>query len=1310
MRKQIISALTLLMLAIPQFLWSQGAGNIKRGERPPIDLKRISRDSYYPNMIQIKVSKDYAKSINAVAKDFNIGLLGVEPIDQLNKENNAVRVNRTFKLYSALKGRYEQRHNDWGLNLWFEVEFKDTQDVISLVESYRKLKEVEIAEPVFKIKRYESVKTEKSDGVGISKASDVKQSASWAPNDPRLNEQWHYMKISLPEAWDFEKGNSDVIVAVIDGGVDYNHPDIMNNMWPEIGYNFVNDTAVIIPEDHATHVAGTIAAVSNNGVGVSGIAGGSGSGDGVKIMSCQVFSSNNSGGFATAPIWAADHGAVISQNSWGYTDPEVYDQATLDAIDYFNQNAGTQPGSPLAGGITIFAAGNEGKTGNYYPGCYSGAFSVAATNPADVRSYYSNYGGWVDISAPGGEQSFANDPNGILSTIQGGNYGFMQGTSMACPHVSGVAALVVSHLPGLITPDELKTLLQESSDDHYSQNPIYVGLLGAGRLNAYNAITEAETYLTGLTNPSYFDAEAISSSEVLLSWTRNNALNDVVLAYNTIPEFGMPDSTLRTGDSIPGGGFILYTGSDTVYNHLGLQPATKYYYRIWSISPDGQLSPGKGIFATTLCTYYDIPFVESLTSLFIPVCWSQSWEGSGTTSIWSVSNTNIAGGEAPEFLAYWSDHIGTSHLVTPAINTLGVNALTLSFMQYYQDYFSGVTFKVQTSNDGVTWTDTDWSFDSGHGDIEPSKVEFDIKNNLNSQTTYISFTIIGNHYNFNYWLIDNIEIKEIPVGSPELETQNVTNIDHQSAVLHAEIASQGSTPVTASGFVYSIHPFPAIGDKYSEVVYSSPVGSIGDFSSKIEGLYPVTRYYYRAFASNDVNTKYGSTKEFYTICEPQQLPYIQEFTNNELPACWQNINNGGTPDQIWNFGSIPYGLANSTSYAFLDSDGFGGAGSQNADLITPLLSVEGYDTVYLSFNHYFRQYESASTASLYYSVDQEPWQLLKTWTATSSNPEAYNTAIKVSPIGSYIRFKWNFTGAWAYYWCVDDVNITAKNATGLPVVQTLAAKNISSTTAVVNGKVNPLGERTAVFFEWGMNSVEENTVMLTDSIEGSQVIYASHEILNLLPGKKYLFNVYANNRLGISYGEVDTLHTLNGVPVPGNLSVKDIMQNQFIISGAVLSTGGVNITKTGLCIGTTQNPTTEQLFLPISAIEGEFEVPVNNMEPNTTYHVRLYLENELGSVYGDDIVVQTKPLGIPGNSNGNLRVYPNPVSDGLVISHEAKKMVSLTVFDIIGKEIVRKEVGSTYYSMDVSSWNNGIYLVKVVLEDGLTLQARFVKK
>ena len=221
-------------------------------------------------------------------------------------------------------------------------------------------------------------------------------------NDPELEWQWHYYNdgsldpelckdgadINLLNAWKYTAGDNRVIVAVCDGGVMANHPDLADNMWVNEaemsgaagvdddgngyvddihGYNFVADSGNVTADDHGTHVAGTISAVNNNGFAVCGIAGGTGNGDGVRLMSLQIFEGEDGcyqHQLAQAFKYAADNGAVIINNSWGYDvagykndgEYEQWDSVLKNAIEYFETNAGLD--GTMTGGVAIFAAGN----------------------------------------------------------------------------------------------------------------------------------------------------------------------------------------------------------------------------------------------------------------------------------------------------------------------------------------------------------------------------------------------------------------------------------------------------------------------------------------------------------------------------------------------------------------------------------------------------------------------------------------------------------------------------------------------------------------------------------------------------------------------------------------------------------------------------------------------------------------------------------------------------------------------------------------------------------------------------------------
>lgn len=343
-------------------------------------------------------------------------------------------------------------------------------------------------------------------------------------NDPYFGSQWHLVNgryagadINVQKVWDeFTVGKNNVIVSVVDEGIFMEHEDLAANLIPCLedgtgSYNFNNDTPTVVPsQGHGTHVAGVIAAVSNNGIGVAGVAGGDAAAGigGVRLMSCQIFDLyGNEPDLFQAIKHGADHGAVILQCSWGFspdldgdgftTDEEVelYRSFTIDdlpeykaAIDYFIKyagcdNAGNQlPDAPMKGGVAIFAAGNDNF--DYDPlVSYAPIIAVGSFGATGNKASYSNYGDWVDIAAPGGDAK-----QGIYSTLLYNNYGGAdwQGTSMACPHVSGVAALLVSYFGGPgFTAEECRARIMRGAVSGAITGSRYVGR----KLDAYGAFT-----------------------------------------------------------------------------------------------------------------------------------------------------------------------------------------------------------------------------------------------------------------------------------------------------------------------------------------------------------------------------------------------------------------------------------------------------------------------------------------------------------------------------------------------------------------------------------------------------------------------------------------------------------------------------------------------------------------------------------------------------------------------------------------------------------------------------------------------------
>lgn len=441
----------------------------------------------------------------------------------------------SFERVFPVDANTEARTREAGLHLWYTVKFNKGTDLKAVAERLKQLGEISKVQTNGRIKRAYNTDSKRiylSDKA-LQQKSTRAAAAEGEPNDPGFASQWHYRNlgegnydfenlnnnhvgakagcdVNALEAWKTCTGDPSIIVAILDEGVMYTHPDLAANMWCNPGesvqgaqtdgdgngyegdlhgYNFVTESGDITWTDandsgHGTHVAGTIAAVNNNGIGVSGVAGGDGTpNSGVKIMSCQVFSGQNSvtlAGEARAIKYAADNGAVILQCSWGYnssessiingytpgpaTEKEWAETYPLEkeALDYFINNAGS-PNGVIDGGIPVFAAGNEYAGNPAFPGAYSKCVCVSSVAADFTPACYTDFGSLVTLSAPGGDLEYyskigeqedeywaetTEQKGAVLSTmIKNGQpaYGYMEGTSMACPHVSGVAALGLAY-------------------------------------------------------------------------------------------------------------------------------------------------------------------------------------------------------------------------------------------------------------------------------------------------------------------------------------------------------------------------------------------------------------------------------------------------------------------------------------------------------------------------------------------------------------------------------------------------------------------------------------------------------------------------------------------------------------------------------------------------------------------------------------------------------------------------------------------------------------------------------------------------
>ncbi len=557
----------------------------KKTSYPPAvgqNLKHLKDTiNVYPGVARIKVTDQMAELLSK----------STSSADQVFAGFNICSVHRVF----SEEGKFEARTRKAGLHLWYKVTFNEE---IPMSKSAIGLSELEGVQLVEYIPR---------------KRPQEESSYVYPFNDPHLPKQWHLYNdgstnsgfvsgadINVMDVWKYySTGDEKVVVAIVDTGVEITHPDLVNNLWVNqaeliglqgvdddnngivddiYGANFITHTGLIRAENHGTHVAGIVAATNNNSMGVCGIAGGNGTETGIRLMICQIMDEYNSiGDEAGAIKYAADNGAVICQNSWGYDDIDYLPQITKEAIDYFITYAGYDENGkqtgPMAGGLVVFAAGNNNTT-TAYPAMYEKVLSVAAIAPDYKKAYYSNYGDWVSITAPGGDAYYSMGQ--IYSTLTNGQYGFMQGTSMACPQVSGVAALVVSHAGGPgFTSDDLKQILTDNASPvMFSYFPQYVSSMGSGVVDAFASIASLSTIPPDKVEEII--AEAYSNN-IALTWKVPEDDDDVkAYGFDVLTSSALGDSLqmahLKTGDNEAG---------ETVFMEVsGLDFNTPYLFTI----------------------------------------------------------------------------------------------------------------------------------------------------------------------------------------------------------------------------------------------------------------------------------------------------------------------------------------------------------------------------------------------------------------------------------------------------------------------------------------------------------------------------------------------------------------------------------------------------------------------------------------------------------------------------------------------------------------------------------------------------------
>ncbi len=807
----------------------------------------------------------------------------------------------------------------------------------------------------------------------------------FTPNDTyySTNYMWGLFKINAGQAWDISQGSASIVVAVTDNAIWTSHPDLQNKLvagWdPTSNDNDPNPTAGNNGA-HGTHVSGTVGAQTNNGLGVASI------GFNVSVMPIKI--GRDSDGALThgyeGMTWAADNGADVVNMSWGGGGYSTYGQNVCTYV----WNAGTIP---------VAAAGNNNVSTVFYPAGYDNVISVASTAQQDQKSSFSQYGTWIDISAPGTEIAST-----VPTTYASSGYAIMSGTSMASPHVAGLLGLMKSANPSMSNTD-LIDCLYSSADDISAQNPGYPNQLGAGRINAYAALqcvtasaTQYDAGIQQIISPTGASCNTTINPVVVLRNYGTDNLTSVTINYQIVGQTVQTQSW--TGNLAQG-------ATANVTLPAMTSPSGVQVFRAYTTNPNGQTDQNLfndestmnfGVFSAGV----SLPFYENFESAtFATNMWTIENPDGATT--WEIATTQgtTPGNKSAGINFYSYATIGQRDgLISPPFDFSGFASVEMTFEHAYRRYdqTSSDSLIIYVSTDcGVTYqrifargengtgifataatntanfipaADTDWCI---AGTVGTSCYTINLDAFAGFNTVVIKFEGYNNYQNNLY--LDNIniygDVVDYDIGisdivypegticntliSPEVTLHNFGATTITSAQIHYQL--NGGTvnnyswtgSITSGNSVSVILPqITAIAGQNTLYVYSSQPNGFAD-----------------ANPSNDAS--YG---EFTVIDQGAALPFVETFESGVFSTNEWIIDD---PDQVltWDIydvqGTTPGNKAAGINYFFYSQIG------ERDGMITKYLDFSNHTNIWLDFEHAYRRRNAASSDSLiiYVSAD-----------------------------------------------------------------------------------------------------------------------------------------------------------------------------------------------------------------------------------------------------------------------------------------------------------------------------------------------------
>lgn len=598
---------------------------------------------------------------------------------------------------------------------------------------------------------------------------------SLTPNDMGTNSfnngTWHLYRINAQQAWDISTGNPNVKVAIVDDAVQTNHTDLAANMLAgrdvALGTNDPNPPTTSY--SHGTHVAGISAAVSNNGTGVASI------GYSIKIIPVKATNSATTISHGYEGVtWASNNGANVINMSWGGTFGGQTGNNVINAA--FNN-----------GIVLVAAAGNDNQETTYYPAGYTNVIAVASSSNTDAKSSFSNYGAYVDITAPG---------SNIRSTVPTNTYAVYNGTSMASPLVAGLCGLVKS-VNANFTPTQIRNCITSTAVNINSVNANFIGKLGAGRIDAFAAlqcaqgsVVQYDASVSAIVSPSGSSCNTTFTPVVTLRNNGSQTLTSLTISYQV--DNGTPSTFNWTGSLAS-----LATTNVTLPNVTTTAGAHTFTASTSNTVNGNQTDANTGnnsnssTFTVFSNTGQNLPFTENFESNSFA---TNSWtiDNPDNSLGWEIVTTagNTPGTRSARIPFYSYQTTGQRDgLVTPPLNFAGYTSVTMTFDHAYRRYNTSSSDSLiiyVSTNCGGTWqrifargengqgvfatvststtdffpsVNTDWCF---AGTVGSACYTINLNNFIGSAPVRIKFEGFNNYGNNLY--IDNINISGVASG------------------------------------------------------------------------------------------------------------------------------------------------------------------------------------------------------------------------------------------------------------------------------------------------------------------------------------------------------------------------------------------------------------------------------------------------------------------------------------------------------------------------------------------------------------------